>query len=242
MNKIALIEKYFSNQLTKKELESFNSLYTNDLDFKAEIDFLKGVKLVSEKNDTEQFKKQIASYETEFVKKQINPFAKWIKPVFAVAAVILLGFCIQFLLNTSVDEETLFATYYEPCKNVSVPIVRSEENETILKNAFIAYSEMDYKKANTLFENAIKINKNSELLFYQGNTLLALGDAENAIEKFKEHLKYTDELTNRSHWYLALAYLKLKQLENAKQELNTFIKSPESFKKLEATSLLKKLE
>ncbi|NCP06739.1 MAG: hypothetical protein GW863_10420 [Flavobacteriales bacterium] len=237
-----LIEKYFSGSLTKTELLEFENLYISDSEFKKEVDFLKAIQVISEKEDDNKFRNELKSFESEFSNKSKAPLKKWLNPFSAVAAIILIVFCFQLLLKTEINEDKLFATYFEPSKNVSTPIVRSENEQNVTTNAFIVYSEKDYKHAINLFEKAYSDSKNSELLFYQGNALLALGKTTEAIEKFKQHLDFSDRLTLRSHWYLALAFVKNKDLESAKQELNALINSKESFKKNEAISLLKTLE
>jgi tetratricopeptide (TPR) repeat protein len=236
-----LIEKYFSGSLTKKEHLDFEKLYNSDSEFKNEVDFLKNIKRVSEKEDDNKFRNELKTFESEFISKNKNPLVKWLKPFIAVAAVLLIALYINLMYNTPINEEQLFTYYFEPSKNVSAPIVRSE-NQSNTTNAFIFYSEKNYNKAYELFDALYKSSKNSEFLFYQGNALLALGNTNEAIEKFKEHLNHSDLLTNRSHWYLALAYLKTKEVALAKQELNALINSGESFKKSEASALLKKLE
>lgn len=237
-----LIEKYFSNRLTEAELKMFKTLYSSDIEFKKEVEFLKNIKTVSEKEEDAQFKDQLNTYESEFSSKGKVLLKKWIKPLVAVAAILLIAFCIQFFWNREINEETLFSNYFEPSKNVSAPIVRSEDEQNIMTNAFIIYSEKEYENALSLFEKAYAFNKNSELLFYEGNALLALGKTNDAITKFEQHLMFSDILTNRSHWYLALAYLKNKDLELSKNELNALIDSGDAFKTKEAKSLLKKLK
>ena len=238
----ALIVKYFSRTISKDELLEFENLYKTDSEFKLEVDFLKNVKSVSEKEDDEQFKKQLAFYEEEYNENQKKEKIKWFKPLTVAAAVVFMVLSITFLWNNTKSNEELFADYFEPSKNVSAPIVRSEVDESIANNAFIAYAEGNYKDALPLFEKAFSTSNNSELLFYEGNSHLAIGDTEKAIEKFNKHITFSDTLTNRSHWYLALAYLKMEQNEKAKTELKVFIDSNESFKKVEAKSLLEKLE
>lgn len=242
MTNETLIENYFSKRLTPDESLEFEKRYKTDFDFKQEVDFLKDLKSVAATEDDEQFKKQLKSYESEIYKTSKNTTSTWLKPLIAVAALVFVVLGITFFMADSYDENQLFSQYFKPSKNVSAPIVRSGANETILNNAFIAYSETEYNEAILFFEKAYQNSKKSELLFYQGNAYLALGETENAIEKLEEHLKYSDVLTNRTHWYLALAYLKTKQPEKAKQELKTFLRSTETFKKDEARSLLKKLD
>jgi tetratricopeptide (TPR) repeat protein len=165
-----------------------------------------------------------------------------LKPLAALAALLVIALSINFFINSEVNEDKLFSIYFEPSKNVTAPIVRSETDENLLNSAFIAYSESNYEVAISLFEKGFEDTKNSELLFYEANALLASGNTEEAIKKFEEHLTYSDILTNRSHWYLALTYLKSENPDKAKQELKSLIDSGEPFKKAEAKSLLKKLE
>ncbi len=237
-----LIEKYFSKRLSEDELKEFEHLYTTDAIFKEEVDFLTNVQSVSAHEDDAEFKSELASYESEYSEKKTTSIQKWLKPFAALAAILLIALTLNFFLNREINEEQLFSNYFEPSKNVSAPIVRSETDENSLNNAFIAYGETNYEQAILQFEKAFSETKNSELLFYEGNALLASGKTEQAIKKFEEHLMYSDILTNRSHWYLALAHLKKKDTESAKKELNALINSGEKFKKEEANSLLKQLD
>ncbi|MCK0114590.1 tetratricopeptide repeat protein [Gelidibacter sp. F63206] len=237
-----LIEKYFSKNLTEVELLEFNKLYKTDENFKQEVDFLKNVQAVAETEDDILFRSQLAAYETEISPKKVVSKSKWLKPISAIAAIFIIAISISFFMNKGINNDRLFTSYFEPSKNVSAPIVRSETNDQLVNEAFITYNEANYENAIALFEQAFDSTKNSELLFYKGNSLLALDKTKEAIEVFKTHLTYSDALTNRTHWYLALAYLKSNQLDKARQELMIFIDSEENFKKTEAKSLLKKLK
>lgn len=238
-----LIEHYFSNRLSEEARLEFDMLYKNDKAFRTEVDFLENVKTVSENEDSQHFKTQLEGFEKEHqnTTKTTNHKA-WLKPLLGAAAIVFIALTITFGWNHSIDENKLFVTYFEPSKNVTQPIVRSDTNENMLNNAFIAYTDSNYQEAISIFENEYQTSKQSELLFYEGNALLALDKIKEAIEKFKEHLTFSDVLTNRSHWYLALAYLKTKDSKNAKLQLNALLNSGESFKKEEANLLLNKLE
>lgn len=235
-----LVEKYFNNTLNEKERDEFDTLYKTNPDFKNEVEFVKNLKKVTEHQDNQNFRKQLQSYE----KALSNTYRrkKWLKSLIASAAIIAVVICISFIFNNSINEDALFSSYFEPSKNVTFPIVRSDTNVGLQNDAFIAYSENNFETAINLFERSYKNTKNSELLFYEGNALLALGKTNEAILKFKEHLNYSDRLSNRSHWYLALAYLKSEDLSNAKLHLHLVLKSQESFKKEETKQLLNKLE
>lgn len=237
-----LIEKKFSNDLTEAELLEFKKLYETNDAFKQEVDFLKNVQRVSETEDDALFRNQLTTYETEISPKKVFLNSKWIKPFSAIAAIFIITISISLFMNKDINNDSLFSSYFEPSKNVSAPIVRSEKDEHLTNRAFIAYSEADYQQATSLFQKAFEQTGNSELLLYEGNALLAMDKVTEAIEVFKTHLTYSDALTNRTHWYLALAYVKSNQLDKAKQELTIYIDSEEKFKKTETKSLLKKLK
>ena len=95
-----LIEKYFSERLTKEESLEFKNLYDTDTNFKQEVDFLKDIKSVSETEDDAQFKQQLASFESEYSIQNKSSSNKWLKPLIAVAALLVILLSINFLMIT----------------------------------------------------------------------------------------------------------------------------------------------
>jgi hypothetical protein len=106
--------------------------------------------------------------------------------------------------------------------------------------AFIAYEDGDYKKAVQLFSELYKENEASYYLFYKANALLKLGNSQQAIISLKQHLKAQDSLTEKSNWYLALAYLKENDIANAKKVLKS-ISNKKGYNSKKAQELLQKL-
>jgi len=239
MNQETLIEKFFEHQLSDQEQEHFSKLLLNDPDFAAEVAFLQQVGTAAEQKEEQRLKKELQQVEVQWWNRRVSQkkYLKWA----GIAALILL-FIIPFTKNKTEDVKALFQSYYSPAVNVTFPIERSEATATKITNAFTAYEMGDYEKALVEFSTISDLKGQQQLLYYEANALLALGRTEAAIEKFKQHLTHTDVLTNRSHWYLALAYIKKKDSKNAKQELRALLNSGEAFKKVEASSLLKKLE
>lgn len=94
----------------------------------------------------------------------------------------MIGFSIVSLWPTKVSEADLFNTYFEPSKNISIPIIRSEGSQEIITEAFDAYSIKDYEKAASLFEKALLFIETQNCFFHQANSLLANGQTEYAIE------------------------------------------------------------
>jgi FimV-like protein len=75
-------------------------------------------------------------------------------------------------------------------------------------------------------------------LFYKANALLKLERAKEAVPLLLEHLKTKDSLTEKTNWYLALAYLKLEDKAKAEKILEKVI-ADGNYKASEAQKLLK---
>lgn len=139
MDKI-LIEKYFTGKITAEESLEFKKRYISDPEFKQEVDFYKNVKKVAGAVDDENFKVTLQCFESEFSRRRsIRPTDR-IRTFIAIAAVFVIGFSIVSLWPTKVSEADLFNTYFEPSKNISIPIIRSEGSQEIITEAFDAYS------------------------------------------------------------------------------------------------------
>ncbi|MFV0593269.1 MAG: CDC27 family protein [Draconibacterium sp.] len=237
-----LIDKYFSGSLSENELFEFEKLCENDPEFKQEVDFLESIKKVAGKEDSMHFKSTLRSFESEISQKHSVWVRPWFKPLISVAAVFVIALGVLLFRPTKNSPDKLFAANFQPSKNVSFPLVRSQGDTSLTHHAFVVYAEKDFREASGIFEKLYATSQNTEFLFYEGNALLALGETNRAIETFKKHLSAQDALSKRSHWYLALAYLKSKDLEQARNELKTFLNSGETFKRAEAELLLEKLE
>lgn len=184
MDKI-LIEKYFTGKITAEESLEFKKRYISDPEFKQEVDFYKNVKKVAGAVDDENFKVTLQCFESEFSRRRsIRPTDR-IRTFIAIAAVFVIGFSIVSLWPTKVSEADLFNTYFEPSKNISIPIIRSEGSQEIITEAFDAYSIKDYEKAASLFEKAFTVHRNPELLFIRRTRYLLMDKLSMLLNNLK---------------------------------------------------------
>lgn len=239
MNNNYLIEKYIQNSLSSDEKLAFDELLKNDIDFKKEVDFHSNLKMVVKHEDNSNFKSFISDLESNTTQKVTRkPFYKW----FAAASIIfVLGFSYFFFPKQEVSTNTLFASYFEPYRNVVAPIVRGDNQQDEKTLAFIAYEKGEYKTAVILFSKLYLSTKEPYYLFYKANALLKLEKAKEAIPLLLDHLKTKDTLTQKTNWYLALAYLKIKDKMKAKELLKKVI-ATNAYHNKEAKELLKKID
>lgn len=241
MDKEQLIANYFSNCLSEEEKEQFQYLLNIDTEFKTKVDFETRVKHAIHKKEHQNLKEHFKNLDDSILIERQTPNRK----IWLVAASITLLVALTFsyiYFNKDYSSEELYANYYQPAKNVVHPIVRNNDSQTDKNKAFIAYQKEDYVTAEKLFSSLYMSTKNSELLFYEGITLLELNKVDGAILKFKSHLNYSDAVSEMTNWYLALAYLKQNDIQNTKTILTEIVNNEAlNYKKEDAKTLLKKL-
>ncbi|WP_033957423.1 tetratricopeptide repeat protein [Psychroserpens jangbogonensis] len=236
MNKSGYIIKYFEDTLSEVELKEFNTLLLSDNDFKEEFEFQKELQETLVLNDREQLKEEIQNWDTTIKKSR---FKAWF---IAASLLILLGTSWQLFFNSPSDSpEELYASYFEPYRNIVQPIVRGEHKEDLQSKAFEAYEAKNYETAILYFNDILKEEPNAAISFYKANTLLQLNKTNEAIKLLEANVKNPDTLQDRNLWYLALAYLKNNNTDATKKTLKQLL-SKSKFKTKEATTLIKDLD
>ncbi len=236
-----LIEKYIQNRLSSEEELKFAKLLKSDLAFKDEVTLHSNLKKVTKHEDDANFRKLITTLEEKIEKPIQKPsYTKWLV---AASIALLLGLTYFLNINEKVSTDELFAQNFEPYRNVIAPVVRGDNGnqEDEKTQAFLAYEKGEYETAITLFTKLYKSTKEPYYLFYKANALLKLERAQEAVPLLLEHLKTKDTLTEKTNWYLALAYLKIKDKPKAKKLLKKVIAN-KSYKDKEAKKLLKEFE
>jgi hypothetical protein len=208
MDKETLINTYFEKLLTAEEQKLFDSLMESDTDFAQEVAFQKNLKKAIILNEREALKKKLASFENR--KPEAQPF----KIGYAAASILLicgLGFYFSQNSSTSVYNE-----FYQTYPNVVAPTVRGENGTDIKAEAFFEYDNGNYEKSLALFSEIYEAEKDDYALFYRALSQMELQKTTEAIVTFKQFdLSKNNAFTPFVKWYLALAYLKEDQKENA---------------------------
>ncbi|APQ17579.1 tetratricopeptide repeat protein [Maribacter hydrothermalis] len=236
-----LIEKYILNKLSSEEVLLVEDLLKNDAEFIAEYNFQSNLKTAIKKEDDDNFRNLISELESKARSKDSLPRRSYVKWMAAASIILLLGLSYFLTLNQKTSTDDLFVSYFEPYRNVVQPMQRGNEQQDEKSLAFLAYEKGEYDKAITLFSNLYSDTKEPYYLFYKANALLKLEKAKEAVPLLLEHLKTTDTLTEKTKWYLALAYLRLNDVPNAKLTLEKVI-SDGNYKTMEAQKLLKEFK
>lgn len=248
MNREEQINAYLHHKLDPKGQEEVEVLYESDKEYKEEMDFQKDLMAAFASLEREQLKTKLQKFEEEIQNEEKTPnttskHEKVYKPWMLAAACILVivGLGVMGLFNKSADPQAVYSDYFKPYENVVYPLVRGETKKNVESITFIAYEAENFegtaKNFHTLFENTGK----SYYLLYEANAYLAQGKPKKAIPLLQKQLSYEDEFAVKSKWYLALAYLKTREMEKAKQ-LFKEVKAKGGFKAHEAKEIMSKLE
>ncbi|MFN3851348.1 MAG: tetratricopeptide repeat protein [Spirosomataceae bacterium] len=236
-----LIEKYFENNLTESEKAQFEVLINSNATFKDAVEFEKNLKNAIHHKERNELKNQLKSIEKKQETKVVA-MPRWIW--LAAASVIIVGAALWLFIFKTPTNEDLFAQNFQVYPNVIAPSVRgTSTTDGDKKLAFELYEQEKYKEAIEIFEKTAKETKEEYPAFYVGQCYMALGDYQKAISSFSGAV-LTDEkfpFDTQRKWYLALAYLKIGDKENAKLILE-LLTNYENVQTQKATELLEKLD
>lgn len=234
----SLIVKFFENSLSEKERLEFENLMESDSEFQEEVQLREALKDAITKQDRNNIKQELQSFESSSDKNA--PFINW---RIAASIVILIGLsAFWFLRTNTLNSEELFVQYFEPSRNLVQPIVRGESPKDIKSQAFTAYETKNYEEALSYFDQMLEQNNDKTISFYKANVLLELNKTEEAITIFNDNLKTSDSLEVKNKWYLALALLKINDIEQAKKQLQDLVDTDSKFKANQVQELLKALK
>jgi len=237
MNPEELITKYFNKTLSKAEENTFTSLLNTDAHFKALFEEHKNMQVAFKINEKAKLKEFLNTLETP-KKPFIKTFLNQKTIVLAAACCLVLG--VFYFFNSNNTPLNIYDNYFEVYPNVLEPVVRGKTSTN--SEAFKAYENKSYLKAEKLFETTLKLKPNSNIEFYYAMSLLnqdKLHEAQNVLNDIK--LK-THDFEAEVFWYSALIAIKQNDFISAKKELHALNQLKSDFKKLESNRLLKRLE
>lgn len=236
MDKNELISQYFTKKLSKESQKEFDQMMDSDSEFAKEVTFQKNLKAAIEKEDQDTVKQQLQDFEAE--ENSTSNYRNWLV---AATVIVLLGVSSFWYFNSAIDTEKLYAENFEPYRNVVQPIVRGETKTDLKTKAFTAYETKNYTEALDYFNELLKENPDETIAFYKANVLLKLNKTEEAIAILKTNLKTPDSLDAKNNWYLALAHLRLNNIDDAKEILIN-LNTTSSFKNKDVKGLLEQLD
>jgi len=213
MDKEVLLTNYFSNRLTKDEKKLFNELLASDSDFKAQFDFEQNLQRAIKNKENQDLKSKLISFEKDIVTEGPKSTQKKTYRHLAIAAsiVMLIGLAWMGYTDGSSDKyEDLYAANFQEYPNTVYTITRSGSNESLEREAFVAYESGNYDVAVEKFNKIPLEQQQAYTDFYLAQSYLNAGKNESAKKYFKKTIANADAFIAESHWFLAMIALKEK--------------------------------
>jgi len=216
-----LLEMYFGGKISEAEHQQLRDLIDRNSDLKEDFDFQVALRETLVKKDQAAFRAKLQNIE----KRDYQPAKQnWIIWLSAACVLLVAGYFIYASLNrsgTSTDE--LYLAYFEPQRNISYPITRSEPQLQLNYRAYLAYENADWDLAIVLFDSLSYESNDPVIGFYQANSYMAQGFFDDAIQLLIAFKASDSPLAERADWYLALAYLQTNNVDNAIVHLQNII-------------------
>ena len=243
-NKIDLIEKYLTGELSVRGQTEFEELVRNDPDMMKEFQLRKEINEAISEDDVMDLRSNLNEIISESKVRIIvrNPFILSSVAAAVIILVVISGF--YLFSNRTVSGTEIFNSYYSTYPTISSfrSSVDQTENEQLLNEAFNSYNDGMFKIASDYFNQAL----NNDELNTMAKFYLAICEIE--LENFDKSEQLLNELIlnnnhifwEQTHWYLAFVYLKQKDTENAQNIFKIIIKEDMAHKQ-ESYSIIKSL-
>ncbi|MEM9390293.1 MAG: hypothetical protein AAGA02_07465 [Bacteroidota bacterium] len=230
--RLELFDRYFRNEMSDSEVQSFEQQITKDADFKKAFEdyalLISGIELSAAGDIKSRLREQERKYSKQ--KKSYAPYLK-------IAASIIFVAAVSFLIynyRAQPNYQDLFEKHYVPYPNVVDPINRAEQSTE--PSVFQLYENKQYEEVIERLSNG---SNSDDEQFYLAQAQLASGNIKKAIDSFKK-VNTKSRFYQTAQWYLALCYLSTENTDLLKPSLESIIDAKGDYSK-QASSILDKL-
>lgn len=199
------IEDYLDGILSTEERQELETQLAKDQAMQTALQWHKDVRQVALAKEELRLKKLMQNKSQKQAKTA--RLQMWAYAATAAIIVIMLGIVWYY---SRPQQSDLFAEYFEPYPNVSVPIERNQPVDNLKLRAFQSYESENYALAVLQLDSLLQIENITTYRFYYANALLVQQQYQAAVNEFLalNNLNESNDFTQQTEWYLALAYLK----------------------------------
>jgi len=243
MDKEVLLTKHFSNSLTTAEEKLFNELIETDNGFKEQYDFEQNLKCAIKDKKNQELKIKLVSFEEGMKEESPTTISKGGYRNWSIAASIALLIGLGWMGYNSLiktDYDDLYNAHFQEYPNTVYTITRSDANESLEREAYVAYESGNYEKAIANFEKLQADGVKNHINFYLALSYLGIENNSMAIRLFEKVIEEQSGFEAEASWYLALTHLRVRDKAKAIGILERHIKTYD-YNKEKAVELLNDL-
>jgi predicted Zn-dependent protease len=214
-----LIERYLNDELSAEERKQAEQRMSFDPEFKRKLEvFREFQQMYSE--ESQSFRTLLKEVDEEYQQDRKPKNSYWLIAA-SVSLIGLLAAAYFLFLSPAPQPEELYAQNFSlPADNLTV---RGDEDQQLLNEAMVLYSDRQFDEALQRFDAWEAQHTDSiPVMFYSAISQMALGEMKPAITQLRAitlDRSANASYSAASHWYLALAYLKAKQVSEARSLL-----------------------
>jgi tetratricopeptide (TPR) repeat protein len=243
MKTISLIETYLSGEMDEEQRKIFKLDMENDKRLIADFKLLEETNESVLDDEVHEFRKSIKNIinKPEYQTKTIEIFRKFFKYPLAASIFVLIIISLWQLI-TIVSPERIYNKFYSPY-DADISTRSASTSADNINIAYLLYQKGEFESSFEILNNYLLNNKDNQTArFFQGMNAMELGKFDRAISELKEVEKdYSTPYAIHARWYLSLAYLKAKEIDEAKKYLNRIVED-DVFYAEQAKKILKKIK
>lgn len=220
------VKRYYRREMPPEERANWEAKIASDATFSTEvIPYVKMYESIQVKGD------QLLNTELHTIGQQLlnapqkakaRPWFQQTPLLLLVAAAIVLLFSLIFTLTPTQNASELFAENFKPS-------LGARGADTLQTPFFEAYNNGDFEKAIAIYQQeladspaALQPNVNLHL----GISYLSDNQIDSALSSLSRVNKDVPAIYDDAQWYMALSYLKVGQLKEAKKRLQLIANDP----------------
>lgn len=249
MNDLESLIRFLDGELNEEEKKELQKQLLEDPklmeQYQLIVDFDKAMNDKQLKQFEDSLDRAKANYfeslpEAETLNPPFRKIRHWLIAASIIFAVIL-GIVLSKTLIKGQNTDQLFAQYYERLDNSFTSRSYAESGNDFTK-AIQFYDQGNYEGAIMLLKRVVTVDPaNNAAKLFLGISFIETEQLKNAIPVFKNILESNDVIFGEhARWYLSLCYIKLKEVDKAKQQLQQIIKEKTIYAQ-KASEILKKI-
>ncbi|GEM_PF-2092617 len=226
---IELIESYFKEKLSEKDLKDFELRRSSDHAFNQKVeDYVLIMQSINDEG-VDQFMGNLQNWEEDIRKSKsfsLNTFLKYAAIVLLI--IIPTGLWYFGIMDASRSDKELFLAYYTPYEDILTQ--RSQTDNPDLMKGMAAYNAKDYQSALSSLENYLSDNENSMVQVYVAVCQISLNHPQAAVDHLEEVRKTAQGLPlELADWYMTLIHIDQGDHDKAVILLNNMVANDHIF-------------
>ena len=245
-SEIELIEQYLEGSLDVENRRLVEKKMSNDKNYSRDIEqyrlLIDGIKYSGRNEILAKLKKwdmELPENIEDFNDKSSHRRFIWYYAAASIAIFVVAGILIYSNLKFGYDR--IVADHYQPYNYFPETSRGDEINKNSIEEIFEYYDRGEYAQALQMIQNLETNKKTERVNFILANIHQAMKNYNEAIPIYGQIIKTGSIHTNGSKWYMALCYLSIDNIENARPLLEELKGSNSSYTP-KAKNLLKDLD